>query len=104
MDETITIAFVGHAAVDHERAASSYEDDVLPLLADHGATLVYRGRRAGGQDPALPYEVHLIRFPGRAAYDGYLDDVRRQHLLDTHGEVFTSKVVVELDTIAGVAE
>ncbi len=99
MDESVTIAFVGHAAADLERAASSYEDDVLPLLADHGAALVYRGRRAGGQDPGLPYEVHLIRFPNRAAYEGYLVDERRRALSDRHGEVFTNKVVVELDTI-----
>lgn len=101
MEEPITIAFVGHAAPERADAASAYEDEVLPLLADHGAQLLYRGRRAEGQDPSLPLEVHLIRFPSRAAYDGYLGDEPRRALLERHGEVFTSKVVVELDTVAG---
>jgi len=96
---TVTIAFVGHAPVDRAAAASAYEDAVLPVLADHGAELLYRGRRADGQDASLPLEVHLIRFPDRSAYDGFLSDPRRQGLLDQHGEVFTSKVVVELDTV-----
>jgi uncharacterized protein (DUF1330 family) len=95
----VTIAFIGHAAPERVDAASAYEDAVLPLLADHGAELLYRGRRADLQDPALPAEVHLIRFPHRRAYDAFLADGRRQALLDEHGEVFTSKVVVELDTL-----
>lgn len=93
----MTIAFVGHAAPDRADAASRYEDAVLPLLADHGAELLYRGRRAEGQEPELPLEVHLIHFPSRASYDGFLVDGRRLALMEQHGEVFTSKVVVELD-------
>jgi uncharacterized protein (DUF1330 family) len=99
VEPSLTIAFVGHATPDMAGAASAYEDAVLPLLADHGATLLYRGRRADRQDPALPLEVHLLRFPSRAAYDAFLADDRRRALLDEHGEVFTSKVVVELDTV-----
>jgi hypothetical protein len=100
VDDPVTIAFVGHAARDHVDAAAAYEDAVLPLLTDHGAALLYRGRRAEGQDPALPLEVHLIRFPSRTAYDAYLADDRRLRLLAQHGEVFTDKVVVELDTLS----
>lgn len=74
----MTIAFVGHAAPQQAEAASAYEDD-----------------------PSLPLEVHLIRFPSRVAYNGYLTDGRRIALMEPHGEVFTSKVVVELDTVAG---
>lgn len=99
MDESVTIAFLGHAAAEHEGAAFAFEDEMLPLLADHGATLRYRGRRTGGQDPGLPFEVHLISFPARSAYEGYLTDERRRALIARHGEVFTNKVVVELDTI-----
>jgi uncharacterized protein (DUF1330 family) len=97
----VTIAFVGHAALEQADAATAYEDAVLPLLADHGAELLYRGRRAAGQDPGLPLEVHLIRFPSRSAYDAFLGDDRRRRLLAEHGEVFTSKVVVELETLLG---
>jgi uncharacterized protein (DUF1330 family) len=99
VDEPVTIAFVGHAAPEQAAAASAYEDAVLPLLGDHGAELVYRGRRAAAQDPSLPLEVHLIRFPSRAAFDGFLADDRRLALIEEHGEVFASKVVVELDTV-----
>jgi uncharacterized protein (DUF1330 family) len=98
----VTIAFIGHADRDRVEAASAYEDDVLPLLADHGAALVYRGQRAEGQDPSLPLEVQLIRFPTRGAYDAFLADERRQALLARHGEVFASKVVVELDDRTGL--
>lgn len=99
MDEPVTLAFVGHADPAQAAAASAYEDDVLPLLADHGAHLLFRGRRREGEDAGLPLEVHLIRFPSRAAYDAFLGDGRRATLLAQHGEVFASKVVVELETV-----
>ncbi len=97
----MTIALVGYAEEGRTAAASAYEDAVLPLLDDHGAELVFRGVRAGTEDPALPHEVHVIRFPSRASYDAYLGDERRARLLDEHGEVFTGKVVVELDEVTG---
>lgn len=98
-DGPFTIAFVGRAEPALLGAAAAFEDDVLALLPDHGARLVYRGRRSSGQDPSLPAEVHLIWFPSRAAFDAYLADGRRQALLARHGEVFTEKVVVELDEV-----
>jgi uncharacterized protein (DUF1330 family) len=99
VDEPVIIAFVGHSAPERAAAASAYEDEVLPLLADHGAVLLFRGRRAEGEDESLPLEVHLIRFPSRAAYDAFLGDERRAALLQQHGDVFTSKLVVELDSV-----
>lgn len=93
----MTIAFVGHAEPHLAAAASAYEDDVLPLLSDHGAELLFRGQRRDGEGPELPVEVHVIRFPSRAAYDAYLVDDLRLALLEQHGEVFASKVVVEVD-------
>jgi uncharacterized protein (DUF1330 family) len=96
VEAPVTIAFVGHAAEERTDAVVAYEDEVLPLLVDHGAELLYRGRRAGGQDPSLPLEVHLLRFPSRRAYADFLADGRRQSLLQQHGEVFSTKVVVEL--------
>ena len=100
----MTIAFVGHADPSHLEAAAAFEDAVLPLLSSHGASLLYRGRRAPGQDESLPAEVHLIRFPSRSGYDGYLADPRRAVLIAAHGDVFTSKVVVELDSLVGPPE
>jgi uncharacterized protein (DUF1330 family) len=99
VEAPVTILFVGHATEAQAAAAAAYEDDVLPLLADHGAELLYRGRRSDGQDPSLPIEVHLIRFPSRGAYGDFLADARRQALLRAHGEVFSAKLVVELDEV-----
>ena len=101
-DRPISLAFVGHTTPDLADRAVAYEDAVLALLADHGARVVYRGRRRPGQDPALPLEVHLLWFPTRTAFDAYLADDRRVELLRRFGEVFTSKQVVEMDAISGV--
>jgi hypothetical protein len=100
-DGPFTIAFVGTATAEQAEAVRAFEDEVLALLPDHGARVVYRGHRAPGQDPSLPVEVHLLWFPTRGAFDAYLADERRQSALARHGEVFTQKVVVELDEVSG---
>ena len=100
-DAPFTLAFVGHADPEVAERASAYEDRVLPLLADHGARLLYRGRRVAAQDPSLPLEVHLTWFPHRRALAAYMADPRRQALIDEFGEVFTTKQVVELDPYPG---
>ncbi len=98
--QPFTLAFVGHTTEALAASAVAYEDAVLPLLADHGARLVYRGRRTGSADATLPLEVHLLWFPDRTAFDAYMADERRAELLARFGEVFTSKQVVELETIS----
>jgi len=95
-----TLAFVGHTTAALAEHAGEYEDAVLPLLTDHGARVVYRGRRVAGQDPDLPFEVHLLWFPSRAAFEGYLADDRRAELLVRFGEVFTQKQVVEMEALS----
>ena len=72
---------------------------MLPLLAEHGTRVVYRGRHAGTQDADLPFEVHLLWFPNRASFESYLADDRRAELLVRFGEVFTVKHVVELESL-----
>ncbi|HEX6568975.1 MAG TPA: hypothetical protein VF015_07415 [Acidimicrobiales bacterium] len=99
--EPFTLVFVGHAGAAASERASSYEDRVLPLLADHGARLLYRGRRVAGADPSLPLEVHVIRFPHQRALEAYMADERRLALIDEYGDVFTRTQVVEVDTITG---
>ena len=56
-------------------AFGAYEAAVLPLLADHGTVLERRLRAA--DDSA---ETHLITFPSRQAFEGYIADPRRQAL------------------------
>ena len=99
MSDSFILGFVGHAHPDQVETAAEFEDEVLPLLTNHGARLIYRGRRSAGQDGTLPLELHLIWFPTRSALDFYLTDPRRNALLERYGEVFTSKIVVELDTV-----
>jgi uncharacterized protein (DUF1330 family) len=99
-DDPFTLVFIGHADPDTSERAVAYEDRVLPLLADHGAELLYRGRRTQ-PDVELPLEVHLIRFPHRRSFDAYMADERRRALLDEYGEVFTRKQVVEMTTVTG---
>lgn len=99
LDEPFTLVFIGHADPGSAARASAYEDRVLPLLADHGADLQFRGLRAAGEDPSAPLEVHVIRFPHRRAFDAYTADERRLALLEEFGEVFTRKQVVEVDAV-----
>jgi uncharacterized protein (DUF1330 family) len=95
----ITLAFLGYADPGREDRAAAYEDAVLPLLDDHGARVLFRGRRAASEEPSLPAEVQLLWFPDREALSAYLADARRLALLEEFGEVFTARYVVELDTI-----
>ena len=99
--DAFTIAFVGYTTADRAARASEYEDAVLPLLADHGARVLYRGRRVADQGPDLPHEIHLLWFPDRAAFDAYIADERRVALLEEFGEVFTVKQVVEMEALDG---
>ncbi len=99
-DEPFTLVFIGHADPASSDRAVAYEDRVLPLLADHGAQLLYRGRRTE-PDSELPLEVHVTRFPHRRSFDAYMADERRRALLDEFGEVFTRKQVVEMTTVTG---
>jgi len=96
--------FTQRIGVLTDRASSdravAYEDEALPLLADHGARLLFRGRRADGEDASLPLEVHVIWFPHRAALTSYLADDRRLALVERYGEPFTAKHVVEIETVA----
>ena len=100
-DQPFTLAFVGYAQPESAARAVAYEDAVLPLLADHGARVTYRGRRVEGEADALPLEVHLLWFPNRAAFDAYMADDRRAALLREFGDVFAVKHAVEMQTISG---
>jgi hypothetical protein len=95
----ITLGFYGNAPDDALASVRAFEDDVLSLLGDHGAVLRFRGHRSAGQPEDVPAEFHVIWFPSDDAFNAYLRDPRRSDFLQRHGEVFTSKVVVRLDTI-----
>ncbi len=64
-----------------------------PRAMDESVTIAFAGQAdAEPAGAAAAYEDAVLLL---------LADDRRQHLLDQHGEVFTSKVVVELDTVNG---
>ena len=54
-------------------AFNNYEDQVLPLLKQHGGKLERRLRNADGS-----VEVHIVAFPSDAAFQDYRNDPRRQ--------------------------
>jgi uncharacterized protein (DUF1330 family) len=97
---TVPVVFVGYADPERLDDVRRYEDEVLALLPDHGAAVVFRGRRVDGADPALPAEVHVLSFPTAVAFDAFLADDRRRALLARHGDVFRERVVVEMDRLA----
>ncbi len=97
-DEPFTLAFLGYAP-DAGRAGR-------PCLRGRGATPAGRPRRPGrvprhagpqGEDEALPLEVHLLWFPGRAALGAYLADDRRAALRAEYGDVFSRTELVAVE-------
>ncbi|MGI9602855.1 MAG: hypothetical protein ACR2QE_13300 [Acidimicrobiales bacterium] len=100
-DEVVTVAFVGAAPPERAGAVHAFETEVLRLMPTHGARVVFRGHRRAGQPTELPMEFHVLEFPTRAAYQAFLGDPRRAEVVERHGEVFTTKTVVEVEPILG---
>lgn len=63
------------AVPGNEGLLATYEDQVLRLLADHGARLLQRVRAIEAGDG--PYEVQIIELPDEHALEAYLADPRR---------------------------
>jgi uncharacterized protein (DUF1330 family) len=81
MEVNLCVLLWAHTGRDAD--LSSYEDQVLGLLSDHGGQLIQRARtvpRNGNNDE--PTEVQLLRFASEEALDGYLNDDRRAALAD----------------------
>ena len=57
---------------------SAYEDEVLGLLGEHGATLLQRVRST--EDGDGPLEIQIIELPDQAAFDSFMADPRRTAL------------------------
>ena len=75
---SLTLCCLLWAHPGQESALVDYEDGVLALLPDHGATLVSRVRSDGAD--GHPLEVQLFKFPSQASLDAYLADPRRTAL------------------------
>jgi len=59
-------------------ALIAYEDQVLMLMADHGARVLQRARTDG--QGGAPLEVQILEFPSAKELDAYLADGRRTAL------------------------
>ena len=92
------IGFFGHAVADMVEKVREFENEVLQLIPLHGGQVLFRGIRSDGEDAGLPVEFHVIWFPSEEALAAYVADSRRVELIARHGDVFTSKVSVRLDS------
>jgi uncharacterized protein (DUF1330 family) len=80
-----------------EAALVAYEDDVLALLADHGAALLQRARSDSTDDQ--PFEVHILRFPSQDAHDRYMADDRRVALADRRDAAIARTEIIPVDLV-----
>lgn len=72
---SITFVLIARIPPEGVSTYATYEDHVLPLLAEHGGVLQRRLRSADGL-----VEVHVLSFPSAAARARFREDPRRtQH-------------------------
>jgi uncharacterized protein (DUF1330 family) len=93
----VTLCVLLTAAPGHERELAEYEDQVLGLLAAHGAKLLSRVRTVDPHD--APHEVHVIEFPSDAALQQYLDDPARIALTELRDRAIASTEVLRVDVV-----
>ena len=78
-----TYVWVAKVAPEGVALLQSYEDQILPLLAEHGARIERRLRSEDGRT-----EIHLLTFPSVQALTRYRSDprrVRHHELLERSG-------------------
>lgn len=78
--KTLTLSVLLWAHPGCGAALANYEDDVLTLLAGHGAELLSRVRSL--QDGEGPTEMHVISFASQPQFDAYMADPRRTAMSD----------------------
>ena len=81
------------------QALVAYEDQVLPMIADHGGSVLYRARTTGPTQPDQPLEVHLIELPSEAAVERYLADERRTALAEQRERAVARTEVLRVDLV-----
>lgn len=76
LDESVSLCVLLWAHPGRIAELVAYEDEVLQLLARHGAALLSRVRGVESSGDA-PTEVHVIRFATRTGFDAYMADPAR---------------------------
>jgi uncharacterized protein (DUF1330 family) len=83
--------------VGTENALVDYEDQVLALLASHGARVLQRARTDGAN--GAPLEVHVLEFPSESALDDYMGDERRTALAGERDAAIARTEVLRVELV-----
>lgn len=71
-DDALTFVLIARIPPEGIEAFRAYEDQVLPILNEHGGRLHRRLRNEPGT-----LELHIVSFPSDAAFQKYRGDPRR---------------------------
>jgi hypothetical protein len=93
----ITLSVLLWAFAGQQEALSSFEDDVLGLLDDHGGVVLSRVRAQTAGDG--PSEVHLIRFESSLGFESYMADPRRIAMTDRRSLIIERTTVQYVEVI-----
>ncbi|GAB4024011.1 DUF1330 domain-containing protein [Spirosoma koreense] len=84
---------------EQEALFQAFEDRVLPFIDRHHGELVLRLRPSESAVLATtvgnPYEIHLVRFPDRAAFESYRDDPERLQYLSLKEQSVERVLLIE---------
>jgi uncharacterized protein (DUF1330 family) len=93
----VTVCVLLWAREGRRDALVAYEDQVLQLMHDHGARVVFRGRASESSDG--PTEIHILTYPSEAAFDAYMQDERRIAMADQREQAVERTEVFRLDQV-----
>ena len=71
----IQIIALLYASDNGIEALRAFESQVLPILREHGGTLISASSN-DNRDSHEPDEVHVIQFPSQIEYEAYKNDIR----------------------------
>lgn len=82
-----------------EEVFQQFEDFVIPLIATHRGTLLYRVRPTPASfvsgDAERPYEIHFVSFPSEADLEAFMKDDRRLTYIHLKEASVTSTLIVK---------
>jgi uncharacterized protein (DUF1330 family) len=85
-----------------EAALTRYEDQVLELMADHGARVLQRVC-SEGLDGA-PTEIQILEYPSQNALEAYMTDERRIVLAGTREAAIARTEVIPVEIMRSSGE
>jgi len=82
-----------------EQEFHSFEDNVLPLLKNHGGDLVYRIRPDKTafieSSKQLPYEIHFVTFGSKDDFVSYVNDPLRLDFIEMKNNSVEKIILIE---------